>query len=208
MAQEQSLNIPQLLAVILVGFVVLRWFFSSSSSSSSTAAPGDRRPQDSRNAAGRRADPRQVEQIAQMFPQVGRREIMWDLQRNGGSMAATTERVLGGRLERPPPSFQPQALAASTNIRTPTPVSSAPVLPDLITRYNLSSKISPTPADSSLSPPSPEIGASGKGQTKQTWSQNKNERQQLLQRRREEMILAARRKLEDKDKAQAADPGT
>lgn len=32
-----------------------------------------------------------------MFPQVGRREIMWDLQRNGGSVAATTERILGGR---------------------------------------------------------------------------------------------------------------
>lgn len=36
-----------------------------------------------------------------MFPQVGRREIMWDLQGNGGSVAATTERILGGRgLER------------------------------------------------------------------------------------------------------------
>ena len=35
-----------------------------------------------------------------MFPQVGRREIQWDLQRNGGSVAATTERILGsGRLE-------------------------------------------------------------------------------------------------------------
>lgn len=36
-----------------------------------------------------------------MFPQVGRREIMWDLQGNGGSVAATTEKILGGRgLER------------------------------------------------------------------------------------------------------------
>lgn len=32
-----------------------------------------------------------------MFPQVGRREIQWDLQRNGGSPAATTERILSGR---------------------------------------------------------------------------------------------------------------
>lgn len=32
-----------------------------------------------------------------MFPQVGRREIIWDLQRNGWSVAATTERILGGR---------------------------------------------------------------------------------------------------------------
>ena len=31
-----------------------------------------------------------------MFPQVGRREIIWDLQRNGGSVTATSERILAG----------------------------------------------------------------------------------------------------------------
>lgn len=35
-----------------------------------------------------------------MFPQVGRREVLWDLQRNGGSVAATSERILSGGLER------------------------------------------------------------------------------------------------------------
>ena len=35
--------------------------------------------------------------MQQMFPQVARRSIMWDLQRNGGSVAATTERILSGR---------------------------------------------------------------------------------------------------------------
>ena len=34
-----------------------------------------------------------------MFPQVGRREIIWDLQRNGGSVSATTERILGRGLD-------------------------------------------------------------------------------------------------------------
>lgn len=42
-------------------------------------------------------NPEQIEQVAQMFPQLSRREIMWDLQRNGGSVAATTERILTGR---------------------------------------------------------------------------------------------------------------
>jgi coupling of ubiquitin conjugation to ER degradation protein 1 len=38
------------------------------------------------------------------------------------------------------------------------------------------------------------------GRKKQTpaWSQNKGERQALLQKRREEMILSARRKMEEK----------
>ncbi|KAI9877286.1 MAG: hypothetical protein M1830_004326 [Pleopsidium flavum] len=185
---EQTLNIPQLLAVILVGFLIIRWFFYSSSTSTST----NPRPQDSRNA-GRRADPRQVDQIAQMFPQVGRREIQWDLQRNGGSPAATTERILSGRpLEVPPPSFQPQPAQSSSPTTASPSTPPKPIHPDLITRYNLASKLSePVPT-------SPD--AAQKSSTGKAWSQNKNERQALLQRRREEMILAARRKLEEKDR--------
>ncbi len=38
----------------------------------------------------------------------------------------------------------------------------------------------------------------------QAWSTNKAERQALLQRRREEMILKARRKMEEKVKAEGA----
>ena len=38
-----------------------------------------------------------MERIQQMFPQTSRRCIMWDLQRNGGNVAATTERILSGR---------------------------------------------------------------------------------------------------------------
>lgn len=34
-----------------------------------------------------------------MFPQVERRSILWDLQRNGGNIQSTTERILAGRLE-------------------------------------------------------------------------------------------------------------
>jgi coupling of ubiquitin conjugation to ER degradation protein 1 len=32
-----------------------------------------------------------------MFPQLSSRDIAWDLQRNGGNVEATTERVLSGR---------------------------------------------------------------------------------------------------------------
>lgn len=85
---DQTLNIPSLLLVLVLVFLTVRYFFFSPSFSSS-----------SRSSANRRggADPAHVEQISSMFPQVGRREIMWDLQRNGGSVAATTERILGGR---------------------------------------------------------------------------------------------------------------
>lgn len=67
-----------------------------------------------------------------------------------------------------------------------------PSQPDLITRYKLASKIQD------------EDAAPLEEAKKPSWSQNKAERQRNLQRRREEMILAARRKMLEKDKAKAA----
>lgn len=86
---EPSLNIPSLLTLAVVSFFVLRWFFNRDESSSSSGGSRPRR--------GNAVDPGQVEQVSQMFPQLSTREIMWDLQRNGGSVAATTERILTGR---------------------------------------------------------------------------------------------------------------
>lgn len=85
---EPSINIPSLLTLAVVSFFVIRWFFSRDSGSGANASGRFR---------GRVVDPAQVEQISQMFPQLSRRDIMWDLQRNGGSVAATTERILTGR---------------------------------------------------------------------------------------------------------------
>jgi len=83
---EQTLNIPQIIAVVLVGFLAIRWFLTPSSTQAG-----------SRRNAGRQVSPEQVDQVLQMFPQLDRRSIIWDLQRNGGSVQATTERVLSGR---------------------------------------------------------------------------------------------------------------
>lgn len=85
---EPSLNISSLLTLAVVSFFVLRWFFNRDEGSSAGGRPRGR---------GNVVDPAQVEQISQMFPQLSTRDIMWDLQRNGGSVAATTERILTGR---------------------------------------------------------------------------------------------------------------
>jgi hypothetical protein len=87
---QTPVSLLQLLVVLTLGFLVIRWiFFSSAPSSQSTRG----------HAAGRsRVNPAQVEQVAQMFPQLDRRDIMWDLQRNGGNVQATTERILSGRV--------------------------------------------------------------------------------------------------------------
>ncbi|EEA21030.1 hypothetical protein TMatcc_001035 [Talaromyces marneffei ATCC 18224] len=178
--EEPSINIPSLLTLAVVSFLVIRWFLNRDGSNGGVNAAGRSR--------GRLIDPAQVEQISQMFPQLNRRDIMWDLQRNGGSVAATTERILTGRgLDTPPPSYQPQIPqpASPTTTATPTPVAK-PGSQDLISRYNLSQRIAE------------EQEISSKPQS--AWSQNKSERQRLLQKRRDDMILAARRKLQQKDR--------
>lgn len=182
--QQQTLSIPSLLLLAAFTAITIRYFFFTNSS---TTTP---------RTNPRTANPAHVEQIATMFPQIGRREIIWDLQRNGGSVAATTERILSrGGLDAPPPSFQPPIPAPTTTGTVGTSLrQQKPEHVDLITRYNLSSKLS--------SPPStPLEGTGNQGAAHaQTWSNNKNERQALLQRRREEMILNARRKLEEKER--------
>lgn len=86
---EQTLNLPSLFIVLVIIVVSIRYFFFAPSNSTRIASD--------RNTA----NPEHIEQIAQMFPQLSRRDIQWDLQRNGGSVQATTERVLSGRgLER------------------------------------------------------------------------------------------------------------
>lgn len=91
-----------------------------------------------------------------------------------------------------PASFQlPDAPAAAV---APRPVAAAakPSHPDLITRYNLSSK---------LNQPTELTEETPKGKA---WSADRSERQSNLQRKREEMILAARRKMEEKERANAS----
>jgi coupling of ubiquitin conjugation to ER degradation protein 1 len=85
---EQTLNIPQLLVFIIVSVLAIRWYLAK------PAAAGTR-PAGAHRAV--RINPAHIDQISSMFPQLNRREIAWDLQRNGGNVAATTERVLNGR---------------------------------------------------------------------------------------------------------------
>jgi coupling of ubiquitin conjugation to ER degradation protein 1 len=89
-SSDQTINIPQLILILFLGGLAIRYFFFSSSSSAS----GNRNGSSANNLRAREAD---VERIQQMFPQVSRRNIMWDLQRNGGNVVATTERILSGR---------------------------------------------------------------------------------------------------------------
>lgn len=87
---EQSLGFPQLVLIFILGGITIRYFFFSSKFTSSSS-------HSSNHAGDSRAREADVATIQQMFPQVSRRSVMWDLQRNGGNVSATTERILSGR---------------------------------------------------------------------------------------------------------------
>ncbi|KAF2824499.1 AMFR protein-like protein [Ophiobolus disseminans] len=182
---EQSINIPQVIVFLVVSFLAVRWYLSKPAVAGTRAAPQRNTP---------RMNPAQIDHVAQMFPQLSRRDIAWDLQRNGGNVAATTERALSGRgLDTAPPSFTIPTPTPAAAPRRAAPAAAKPSQPDLITRYNLASKLNQAAEPASEGQPKPKA-----------WSQDKNERQLNLQRRREEMILAARRKLEQQEKGKGA----
>jgi coupling of ubiquitin conjugation to ER degradation protein 1 len=96
----EQINVPSLVVILVLSGLIIRYLFFSPPPSSSSAAAG---------AAGAgagtlrereaRAREAAAERVLQMFPQVDRRTALWDLQRNGGNVAATTERILAGRME-------------------------------------------------------------------------------------------------------------
>ncbi|EME79690.1 uncharacterized protein MYCFIDRAFT_212290 [Pseudocercospora fijiensis CIRAD86] len=186
---QTSINIPQIIAVAVVGFLAIRWWMSKPT----TTTGGTNRS----SQRSRPVDPAQIDQVASMFPQLDRRSIAWDLQRNGGSVEATTERVLGGRgLETPPPTFQPDlpntpATTTGSARNSSSAGKSELSRPDLITRYGLQSRVGGKGKEAVLSEEQKRMARG--------WSSDKVARAEGLKRRREEMILAARRKMLEKD---------
>lgn len=205
---DMSFNFPQIIAVALIGYLAVRWFRTPSG----TTEDG--------NTSGRPSDhTRQLEQVQQlraMFPQQDQRSLLWDLQRNGGNVEATSNRILEGRplatvstfmdavrdislnvCAQPPTSFRPQFPAPNAP-SSATTSSRTSGRPDLITRYNLSSKLSQAEEAAAVT------SETEAGVQHQTWSQDRDERAALLKKRQEEMILAARRAMEAKDRAKRA----
>lgn len=187
-----SINIPQIVAVVVVGFLAIRWYMSKP-----PTTPG---ANTSTSSSRNRIDPAKIDAVSAVFPQLDRRSIAWDLQRNGGNVEATTARVLDGRgLDNPPPTFRPE-------LPTPAPATATTAgrtnvgkaqSQDLISRYGLQGKVGSSGKGKEKVPSDEEL----KQQKKSAWSSDKVQRAEALKKRREEMILAARRKMAEKEGA-------
>ncbi|KAK4544045.1 hypothetical protein LTR36_004543 [Oleoguttula mirabilis] len=196
-ALQTSINLPQIIAVALVGFFAIRWYLNKPAGGGTGGGPPG--GQDRSRRGGQAVDLTKVEQVAAMFPQLDRRTIAWDLQSNGGNVSATTERVLGGRgLDNPPPSFQPSLPAPGTQAPA-VGVSGgagskagggASAQQDLIARYGLQARIGGK---------GKEAVPSEEQLRRQAWSSDKAARAEGLRKRREEMVLEARRRMQERD---------
>lgn len=93
MANNEQVNVPSLLVILALSGLIVRYLFFSTPATTREQQAAAR---DSSTARNREAA---VAQLQQMFPQADRRTLLWDLQRTGGNMTATTERALAGRLE-------------------------------------------------------------------------------------------------------------
>jgi coupling of ubiquitin conjugation to ER degradation protein 1 len=93
MANNEQVNVPSLVVILVLSGLFVRYLFFS------TPASSRQQQQAARESTTARSREAAVERLQQMFPQVDRRTLLWDLQRTGGNIAATTDRVLAGRLE-------------------------------------------------------------------------------------------------------------
>jgi len=219
-----SIGIPQLIACVIVGFVLFRWVFSSPQAPDNTSATRNT----SSRASGTPAAPRRlrngrpvtndmIEVVQAMFPQASAAAIRYDLEKNGGSVETTTEKILEeGTLPEPPAGYisptapanlAPPRPSSSTPRRQPTPNTlsntvqntggatastssgSKSIHPDLITRYNLQSRAKDF-----------QVGSSS-AEALASVTTKKNDKASLFLRgreRRDNMILDARKKMEER----------
>lgn len=83
---EQTLNIPQIIVFIAVTVLIVRWFLKPSAAG----------PPSSASSRAARINPAQIDHLVQMFPQLDRRTVAWNLNRAGGNAQVITETLLAG----------------------------------------------------------------------------------------------------------------
>ncbi|GAA6033991.1 hypothetical protein JCM8097_000637 [Rhodosporidiobolus ruineniae] len=161
-----------------------------------------------------------IDQFTAVFPGVTDRAARYELERNGGSVERAVERALReGGLPEPPASYfpPPPPSTATPSPGTPRPLTPQPTAsssstiaarappPSLIQRMGLQSQAaSQTP-----------IKGKGKGKEEESagemggWSPSASERERKLRERKERLVLEARRKLMEKERArkEAAEGG-
>jgi len=187
----------QVAAALGILFVVGRWLFSSGGNDNANAG-GQNVANHQRRRRYRNGD---VEQVVSMFPQTSVAAARYDLERSG-SLNVTIERALrDGYLTEPPAGYYPDLVvtASTSSIATleAPKRSTANETPSLITRLGLQSRV-----EDDWDRPVDDIGK-GKGKAT-SWANTAEDREKSLRERKAKMVLEARRKLLEKERAAKA----
>lgn len=205
-----------IIAVAVIYFVV-KWATGGSSSSGNN--PTDANTARLLGFRPKNVTPEMVASVRSAFPDIPYENVHYDLLRTG-SVEATVNRLLEkGFLEAPPAAYRrafPPTTNAATTSSSTTPAQKQPTpnAPSLIERFRLESKVKDTststdnPVWDGTGPiPSaakgkgrvePNIGVPANGTGAGVWEATAERRQESLQKRKEAMILAARKRLLEK----------
>ncbi|KAE9402637.1 hypothetical protein BT96DRAFT_918148 [Gymnopus androsaceus JB14] len=175
---------------VIVAFAVIvfivRWATSSNSDSGPT-------PADTLGFRPKNVTEDMLDTIGNMFPDIPRDNIRYDLLRTG-SVETTTNKILErGFIEAPPPSYftlYPRTLAPTPNNSAASGFSSSSSIKQpkdtLISRYNLQSRLK---SEDTATIPDEDVGGKAK------WEDTPEKREASLRERKERMILAARQRM-------------
>ncbi|KDQ51903.1 hypothetical protein JAAARDRAFT_139515 [Jaapia argillacea MUCL 33604] len=174
---------------VLVAFAVIVFLFRWVTSTGKDT-PAE---QSAINALGFRpknVTPEMVDTVHNMFPDIPRDNIRYELLKTGSVEQATNKILERGFLDAPPAAYY--TLYPRTNQAPPTPATAAAPVPkplekpkeNLISKYKLETRL-----DDPSIPSAQEIEQGGKA----VWEDTPEKREASLRERKAQMILAARR---------------
>ncbi|KAF8342592.1 uncharacterized protein EI90DRAFT_3115173 [Cantharellus anzutake] len=186
-------DVLNVVVALVVIFGIFRWWSkpdaqtSNGATSSRTVSLGFR---------PHNVTPTMISTVQSAFPQEPRENIYYDLLRTGNVQVTCNKLLEKGFLPTPPPTFftlYPQ----STNVPV-APLRAQPEPPASATPSNLITRLG---LDDRLSEP---VGTLPKIDGKTTWLSTAEEREASLKERKAQMVLAARRRLLEKQKGAQA----
>ncbi|KAM0752443.1 hypothetical protein T439DRAFT_324531 [Meredithblackwellia eburnea MCA 4105] len=193
------------IVALSISFVAFRYLFGGGGDGASGATPRRRR----------QVPQAQIDQVTSMFPHVSVASVRYELERTGDVQGAVDRILRDGALPEPPAGFfvdpsatpaPPPVQAAPPATHTPAPSSSSSATPatpaSLIQRLGLQHRAVDESGSGSASVPS--TPDKGKGKVGSGWEATPEARERNLRERKEKMVLEARRKLLEKERAKAA----
>ncbi|KAG8760382.1 hypothetical protein FRC14_003239 [Serendipita sp. 396] len=201
--------------IIAVAVIYFAWRWATGGGSSGEAAAAN----NTAKILGfkpRKATPEMVESVRTAFPDIPVPNIHYNLLRTGSVEVTVNTLLEKGYLDPPPAAyfraFPPTNAEPSNQPTASTTTKALPKTQSLIQRFGLETKVAPSaptdPATWDGTGPIPSA-AKGKGRADTTggstggsaWETTPEKRQESLQKRKEAMILAARRRLLEKEAA-------